>query len=187
MSTQQEKSSKQEIAEIWKLFRETDQQIKETSREVKSMSREIKRLEYLFTGHWGKLMESLVRRDLIRLLKERNIKVDYILHSEERQGTYKERQWEVDIIAVNGKEVVVVEVKTTLKVEHVSHFIKKLELFTKWRPRYKDSKIYGAVAYLKADQDSDIYSEKQGLFVIKAIGDSANIINESDFKPKVFS
>jgi len=151
------------------------------------MDRRMKALHELFTGQWEKLMESLVRGDLIKLLKKRNIKVDYILHSEKRQGTFEERQWEVDIIAVNGKEVVVVvEVKTTLKVNDVNHFIKKLKKFTQWRPRYKESKIYGAVAYLKTDQGSDVYSEKQGLFVIRATGSSASITNHKAFKPKVF-
>jgi len=197
MALQKTYSSQKEISEIWKLFRETDRKMKETSQEIKNMSRESKRrekqmdrrmkaLHELFTGQWGKLMESLVRGDLIKLLKERNIKVDYILHSEERQGTFEERQWEVDIIAVNGKETVVVEVKTTLKTKDVDHFIKKLKLFTKLRPKYKDSKIYGAVAYLKADQGSDVYSEKEGLFVIRATGSSANITNDKAFKPKVF-
>ena len=201
-----------EAAKIWKLFRETREQMKETDRrmqetdrQIKAMSaetdrfiregerqrketdRRLKKLDELFTGQWGKLMEALVRGDLIKLLNKRNIKVDYILHSEERQGTYEERQWEVDIVAVNGEEVVVVEVKTTLKTKHVDHFLKKLKLFTKWRPRYEGSKIYGAVAYLKVNDGVDVYSEKKGLFVIKAVGSSSSITNAKNFKPKSWS
>ena len=201
-----------EADKIWKLFRETKQQMKETDRivretsqqmketdrrmqetdrQIKTMSaetdRRLNRLDELFTGQWGKLMEALVRGDLIKLLNKRNIKVDYILHSEERQGTYEERQWEVDIVAVNGEEVVVVEVKTTLKTKHVDHFLKKLKLFTKWRPRYEGSKIYGAVAYLKVNDGVDVYSEKKGLFVIKAVGSSSSITNAKNFKPKSWS
>ena len=66
-------------------------------------------------------------------------------------------------------------------------FIGKLKKFKKWRPEYKDKKVYGAVAYLKANGSSDIYAEKQKLFVIKAAGSSSSITNAKNFKPKVFS
>ncbi|MDE0151691.1 MAG: hypothetical protein OXK80_04240 [Bdellovibrionales bacterium] len=205
MSVQKTYSSEKEIAEIWKLFRETDRKMQETSRELKEgfrkmrkssqetdrqmkeTDRRLEKLDQLFNGQWGKLMESLVKGDLIKLLQKRGIDVHYILRDEERQGTWKERQWEFDIVAVNGKELVVVEVKTTLKTKDVDHFIKKLQIFTKLRPRYKDSKIYGAVAYLKANADSDKYAEKKKLFVIRATGSSASITNSKNFKPKVFS
>ena len=95
--------------------------------------------------------------------------------------------WELDIVAINGKEVVLVEVKTTLKVKDIEHFAKKLKVFTTWRPEYKGKKVYGAVAYLRTDENSAKYAEKQGLFVIRATGSSASIINKKDFKPKTFS
>ena len=41
---------------------------------MKETDRKIKKLNDLFTGQWGKLMESLVEGDLIKLLKERQIK-----------------------------------------------------------------------------------------------------------------
>ncbi|MDE0150871.1 MAG: hypothetical protein OXK80_00020 [Bdellovibrionales bacterium] len=166
--------------------KETDRQMKETALQMKETDRRLEKLDQLFNGQWGKLMESLVKGDLIKLLQKRGIDVHYILRDEERQGTWKERQWEFDIVAVNGKELVVVEVKTTLKTKDVDHFIKKLQIFTKLRPRYKDSKIYGAVAYLKANADSDKYAEKKKLFVIRATGSSASITNAKNFKPKNF-
>jgi len=170
MAVQKTYSSQKEIAEIWKLFRETD--------------RKIKKLEELFTGQWGKLMESLVEGDLVKLLQKRNIKVEATLTS--LKGEYNGEYAEFDIIAINGKEVVVVEVKTTLSLNYVNKFIKKLKQFTKWRPEYKGKKVYGAVAYLKANQSSDKYAEKQKLFVIKATGSSASITNPKNFKPKIF-
>ena len=112
-------------------------------------------------------MESLVKGDLIKLLKERGIKVKSALTNLESE--YDGKYTEFDIIAVNGEEVVVVEVKTTLTVSHVNEFIKKLEKFKKWRPEYGDRKVYGAVAYLKADASSNVYADKKKLFVIKAL------------------
>ena len=45
---------------------------------------------------------------------------------------------------------------------------------------------YGATAYLKADEGSAVYAEKQGLFVIRATGSSASIANRQDFRPRAF-
>ena len=90
-------------------------------------------------------------------------------------------------MAGNGAEVVVVEVKTTLRSEDVTHFLDKLRRFTTYQPLYRNNTIYGAVAYLKADGTVTKYAERQGLFVIRATGDSASIINAEDFKPAVFS
>ncbi len=46
--------------------------------------------------------------------------------------------------------------------------------------------MYGAVAYLKADESADRYAEGQGLFVIRATGSSASITNAENFKPRTF-
>ena len=61
--------------------------------------------------------------------------------------------------------------KTTLKVRHVDHLLDFPEL----APEYGSRRIYGAVAYLKADESSASYAEGQGLYVIRATGSSASI------------
>ena len=90
-------------------------------------------------------------------------------------------------MAGNGDEVVVTEVKTTLRSEDVAQFLDKLRRFTVYEPRYRGERIYGAVAYLKADGAVVTYAQRQGLFVIRATGDSASIVNARDFKPAVFA
>ena len=188
MPAQKTYSSEKEIKEIWKLFKETDRKFDKTKKLMeagfKKAEKRMKYLDELFTGQWGRLMESLVEGDLVRLLKERNIQVDRTLTRFE--GRYKGQGWEFDIIAVNGSEVVVVEVKTTLRVKDIKYFQTKLNQFTVFNPEFKGKKIYGAAAYLKADQSSNTYAERQGLFVIRAAGNSASITNAPNFKPKAF-
>ena len=170
--------------DIRKMQAETARQMQETDRRMKETDRRLKKLDELFNGHWGKLMESLVKGDLLKLLKERGIEVQRI--AREHEGSFGEENYEVDIIAVNGQEVVVVEVKTTLRLENVNDFIKKLGFFKKWFQEYADRKVYGAVAYLKANEGSSQRAMKEGLFVIRAAGSSASIVNKQNFKPKVF-
>ena len=162
----------------------TDQLLQEAIIEGKRTDRQIKQLNDLFHGKWGALVESLVRGDLIKLLNERGIPAGHTLTN--LKGDHGKQQFEFDIIAVNGDEVVVVEVKTTLQVKDVDCFLKKMSCFTNFAPEYKGKKIYGAVAYIKAEQSSHINAEKRGLFVIRATGNSAAITNRKEFQPKVF-
>ena len=157
---------------------------KQTDRQMKQTDRQMKKLAGLFTSQWGKLMESLVEGDLVPLLQARGISVQST-HPRVR-GRRNGEHYEFDILAGNGEEMVVVEVKTTLKVDDVKQFLDKLKKFTEYEPDYRGKQIYGAVAYLRTEQDSELYAERQGLYVIRATGNSASIINTEDFRPRVF-
>ena len=180
-----QKENEQWIQETKRIVRENALRQKETALQMKETDRRLKKAEELFTTQWGKLMETLVEGDLLKLLKEKNIRVNDTTMN--MKGHHKEEDWEVDILASNGEEIVIAEVKTTLNLQYVKDFIYKLNRFTTWKPIYKDKKMYGAVAYLKANQGSTQYAEKQGLFIIRATGSSASIINKKNFKPKIFS
>ena len=151
---------------------------------IDKMSKEITRLRNLFESQWSRLIEALVGGKLVELLKERGIDVNRITTNYE--GNYQNRQYEFDILALNGSEVVVVEVKSRLQVQDVKELLDELKQFKTWVPEYRDKKIYGAVAYLRVDEDAIKYAENQGLFVIKAVGDSASMINGSDFQPRIW-
>lgn len=165
-------------------FKETDVRFKETDAKFQETDKKIKQAFDLFEGQWGKLMESLVEGDLLNLLQARGIKVRDMYTR--RKGNYQGTSYEFDIIAHNGGEIVVVEIKTTLRVGHVKKFIKRLEKIKTWLPEYKDLKIYGAIAFLKTEEESDTFALSKKLFVIRATGDSASITNPIDFKPRAF-
>ena len=174
---------------------ETDRQMQETdrrlqatdeliTRQTRAADRRMDELDKLFNGQWGKLMESLMEGDLVGLLQQRGIAVQHTV-TNPRQN-YGERRWELDIVAVNGEEVVVVEVKTTLRVPDIDRFVGRLNEFPDLMPEYAGRWIYGAVAYLKAHQQSDVRAERLGLFVIRATGSSASITNREEFTPRTF-
>ena len=170
--------------EIWAILREVSNEQKELSRQQKQTDRQMKKLAGLFTSQWGALMESLVEGDLVPLLQARGVTVRYT-HTRMR-GRRNGGHYEFDILAENGEEVVVVEVKTTLRAEDVAQFLEKLGKFTDYAPGYKGKKVYGAVAYIKADTSVQAHAERQGLYVIRATGSSASITNDAGFVPRVF-
>ena len=169
-------------------FQKTDEKFQETdkilSEKFQETDKKIKELSALFTSQWGKLVESLVEGDLVKLLKEKGIQVGRTL--QRIKGNYEGQNFEYDIIAVNGDEIVIVEVKTTLRPQDVNEFHEKLWKAKKYLPEYKDNVKYGGVAFIIADGASDRMAEKLGFFVIKATGSSSAIVNKTDFKPKAF-
>ena len=162
-------------------FQETDRRFQETDRKLDKRFNE---LYGLFSSQWGRLVESLVEGDLVRILQERGIEVEQT--SPRVKGSHEGKNYEFDIIALNGTEVVVVEVKTTLKPKHVRKFLDKMGSFKTWVKRYAPSTVYGAVAFLQADAGAEQMAENKGLFVIRATGDSAAVVNQADFVPRAF-
>jgi Holliday junction resolvase len=169
---------------VWLMFEETDKRMKETDKQMRETDKKLRQLESLFVGHWGKLVESLVRGDLVNLLQKKGIKVERT--SQRESAFYDGREFEFDIIAKNGTEIVVVEVKTTLKVNAVKKFIEELRVFKNAMPEYANKKLYGAVAYLNVEEEAEKYAEKKGFIVIRATGSSASIINKDAFKPVIW-
>ena len=178
---------------VWLMFQETDKKFKETdkkfqetdrilSEKFKETDKKLNKLERLFTSQWGKLIESLVEGDIITLLNQRGIKVTDTL--KRRAGHRDGINYEFDIIAINGSEIVIVEVKTTLRPDDIRHFLDKLTQAKNWMPEYSDKKVFGAVAFISEDAGTGAMAEKSGLFVIRATGDSATIVNTNDFVPK---
>jgi Holliday junction resolvase-like predicted endonuclease len=162
---------------VWLMFQETDKKFKDTDKKLN-------KLEHLFTSQWGKLIESLVEGDLVNLLRKRGINV--VSTTQRSKVFFKDKQYEFDIIAENGDEIVIVEVKTTLRLDDVKDFLAKMSEIKQIFPKFKDNKIYGALAFLTEDVGCSTFASKNGLFTIKATGNSASITNSKSFKPKSF-
>nr|WCC90924.1 hypothetical protein [Desulfobacteraceae bacterium] len=187
------------IQEIWKLFKETDKNFKETEKRFKETDEKFKQtdekfkqtdkkinaLRDLFETQWGKLMEALVEGGVTQKFQERGIEVNEVYQRIKKH--LNGQNMEIDILLVDDTTVIVIEVKTTLKVDHVNTFFERLKRFPTFFSRYKNCDIYGAVAALSIDQHADIYAEKNGLFVIKVGGEGLlKIINAPEFNPKTF-
>lgn len=174
-----------QIKELLRSQQETDRKFQETDRKFQDTDRKLNQLEQLFTSQWGKLMESLVEGDLVNLLVQRGMAItDTTTRLKGKRpggGNY-----EFDIIAHNGEEVVVVEVKTTLRPDDVKNFLDKLDHLKDWIPRYAQNRIYGAMAWLTADASAEAMAIKRGLFSIRATGDSASIQNDPAFTPQAW-
>lgn len=178
------KETNKRFLELEKLHHKGDDDYEKAKKELERIERiqqrKFKQLESLFTGQWGKLIESLVEGKLVQILKEKGVDVKETY----TRITSPEKDMELDIIAANGKDTVVVEVKTTLKPALVDEFLEKLGSFRSLFPRFSEENIFGAVAFLRDEASAAKYAQKKGLFIIKATGDSASLVNSENFKPK---
>ena len=192
---------------VWKILREVGELQKQNQKERERMAKEHKadqkktevslrelrksldKASGNFNNKWGQFMERLIQGDLLKLLGERGIAVEKILPKVCLGRPDKSIAMEFDLIAVNGEEVVVVEVKTTLTGEKIDKFVKRLKNFRDIFPEYNDKKIYGCVAYLGEHKESVKESLANGLFVIQALGRAGHlstIVNPLDFRPQLF-
>jgi hypothetical protein len=145
---------------------------------------ELKRTVDSLTTRWGRFLEELVAPAVLQLFQEKGIDIKelYPRAQVKRQGI----AMEIDILAVDERDVVLVECKSRLSQDDVDEFIEKLTRFKIAFPHYKNYQAYGAVAGIEINKGVDRYAYKKGLFVIKPSGDTVVIINDADFQPKTW-
>ena len=205
-----EPAKKATMEEVWAAIkasedarREGEKALREshlqTQKEVRELNESLKEANGNFNNKWGHFLENLLEGDLVKLLNDQNIKVEEVFPRlvVKKSGMIT---GEYDLVAVNGEEVVVVEVKTTLEKDHVGHFLKKLAAFKDRVSAYKGKTLYGAMAYMSIKENdyskefkeyanSFEMAQKNGLFLIQSPGgakDVSKIVNNEGFKPTEF-
>jgi len=89
---------------------------------------------------------------------------------------------------VNGDALLVVEVKSTLRVEEVRKLLEDLSRFPAFFPEYRGYRRFGAVAALGIDESADRYAYRQGLFVLTLGREGlVTLRNDSAFRPQDFA
>jgi hypothetical protein len=159
---------------------ERDRTMAELKRTVERTSRAVDSL----TSRWGRFVEELVEPSVLELFQAKGIDVKEIYPRArvKRQGI----AMEIDILAVDETELVVVECKSRLSKDDVDEFLEKLSRFKEAFPHYKNYQAYGAVAGIEINEGIDRYAYRQGLFVIKTAGNMVKIVNNDNFQPKIW-
>jgi hypothetical protein len=176
------------IEDIYQLFRvsteEFDRRLRESDRSMAELKRTVEqtsRAVASLTTRWGRFVEELVEPAVLRLFQEKGIDVKEIYPRArvKRQGI----AMEIDILAVDDNDLVLVECKSRLSRDDVDEFLEKLTRFKIAFPHYKNDQAYGAVAGIEINEGIERYAYKKGLFVIKPSGDTVIIANDADFQP----
>jgi len=164
--------------DVWKVVKETSKTVAETSKTVEKTSNAV----YALAGKWSKFVEGLIAPAAERLFKERGIDVDGIYQRVKRHKNGEEM--EIDILATNGEYAVLIEAKSTLKIEDIKDHIERLKKFKSFFPEYSNRKVIGALGGIVIEEGPDKYAYKQGLYVIAESGETIRILNDEKFNPK---
>ena len=201
--TETQKETEESLREVAKAQKETEaaqqkteaaQQKTEAAQQkteifLRDLGKKIDKVNGDLTNKWGRFIENLVEGDLVNLLAPWDIKVNKVQPNLRYSTVEGIPKGEFDLVAINSTEVVVIEVKSTLKDVDIGKFIGKLKKFKEFFPEYKDKMIYGGVAYLRATKEALERAKNEGLFIIKAPGGEckiSTITNEKGFKPTEF-
>ena len=157
-----------------------ERRVAEADRQTAELKRQIGRLG----NRLGEFVEGVVRPGLVRLFRERGLDVRET-HQEvvsERHG----RKAEIDLLAVDDRVAVAVEVKSKLAHRDVEDHLARLATFKEMFPRYADMAVYGAMAAMVLPDKQVAYAERCGLFVIGQAGDDAVLVNSPGFEPRAW-
>jgi len=173
--------AEQRNAEADRRSAEADRTMEELKKQVRATTEAVNNLTTplcLFT-------EEMVEPAVVQLFQERGIDVTQTMSrlKSKRPGA----AMEIDILAVNGSELVAVECKSRLSKDDVDDFLDRLQRFKLAFPQFRDFQVYGAVAGIEIDQGIDSYAYRRGLFVIKQSGETVKIINDAQFQPLGFA
>ena len=131
----------------------------------------------------GDIAEDLFRRSTTKLLQDRGIAV------EELKYNLRTPNAEFDLLFINGKLLVLTEVKSRLHSSDIDTLIhKQIPAFKRYFGEdYKGRKIIGALASLAVDADLEKQVEAAGLFLFTQTKEGgASLANSPDFKPRFY-
>lgn len=90
----------------------------------------------------------------------------------------KGKQTEFDLVLVNGKSVVVVEVKYKLHPAHIDKLTDQLKAFRKLNPEFKGFELYGALAGLSVPSAVRAAAAERGYMVLQRKGEALHAVTE---------
>jgi len=201
------------FADVWRMFQETDRQLKETALQMKERAAETDRqmkeraaetdrqmkeraaefervMKERSAGlgdignRLGEFVEHMVSPAVVRLFQARGIEVHEVYPGvEAKRGG---EAIEIDLLVVNDGTLVAVECKSKLTEEHVDEHLNRMEKLKRLLPLYKSHQALGAVAAMVMSDAVKNYALQHGFFVLRQNGDSIEISNPEGFSPTVW-
>ena len=166
----------------WEKYRkESDRKWKESMeesrREWKEQMKELSKNLGGIGNSLGDLTESMFRNELWKKFSDIGIPVtkqcENLLFSDHDKRVLTE----VDVFMENGDCAIAVEIKASLKKEHVDAHLKRIEIIRRYMDERGDKrKLLGAVAGGSVAKEVMEHAREQGLYVVLQNGESVSIV-----------
>jgi hypothetical protein len=171
--------------EIQELHKETEKAIKETQAAHKETEKTLNKAIGGLSNTLGSLVEHIMTPDLPRKFRQFGFTFDRITTVKWADGKGN-IYTEIDGLLENGNQAMVVEVKTTLRHEHIDDHLERMERVRKYADDHGDKREFlGAMAATITDKDTREYALSKGFFVIEPSGEDVKITRPVS-EPKVW-
>ena len=181
-------SKKESELEFKKMREETDRQMKETDLQFKETDRKIREVSRQL-GDMGNSNGDVAEEYFQNAFKKNPSlngeifdKIDFNVKPLSLNGQIGN---EYDIVMINGKSVAIIEIKYHLTKKGLEKELRetlhKLETFKAFYPEYRNHKFYQGIASLSFTKSAESLLQKEGIAVIKQVGDKM-VINSENLK-----
>ena len=170
----QETARRQEITD--RQMQETDRRMQETDRRMKELQKQIGGMANNHGSFAEEYFYNSFENGKTNFFGE---KFDII--KQKVTNVWQGLEDEYDIVLYNHASVAIIEVKYKAHIDDVPQVLKKAETFRILFPQYKDFKIYLGLASMSFYSELEDECIKQGIAVIKQIGDKV-VINDTNLK-----
>lgn len=176
-------------------FREEMQQDRDTSKnEMKEFKEEMRRDRAKAFKQWGEitnkmgtLAEDFVAPNVREVAQryfgcEEGNEEDFMVRRFKRKPKARNKRREFDVIAVYDNKVILVEVKSTPRIQYIDDFAATLREVYEYFPEYKDKKIIPVFASLYLPDDVVAYLTKKNIFAMAIRDDMMDLMNFEEIK-----
>ena len=177
--------------DIFVLFRQTDRKFEELALQMQDTDRRMKETDRRvgsFGTRVGQIVENRIYGDIVSQFQELGYDVSARSQNKEfgKKGT--KDSGEIDLLLEDGDVAILIEAKTTLKMDDVREHIERLEKYWRYadaRGRDTHVRYIGAVAGTVVAENVINFAHKNGLYVIVQIARDVEIVPlPEDFKAK---
>ena len=162
---------------VWASIQESNRYLTEkqaeTDRLMKALQKELGGIAHSN----GEVAESYFINSFTKSMQFAGQKYDRItpnLHTNDRKLNL---QGEYDLVLYNCSSVVIIEIKYKAHEKDVDELVEKVPTFKKLYPEYANYDIYLGLAALHLNSAIERKSKKQGIAIIKQVGDTMVIDN----------
>jgi hypothetical protein len=166
-------------------FQESDRRLQETERIMRESSEKLNRKMGELGNKLGSLVEHMIIPDIEKKFNEMGYTFENVSTNLKMKDPSGKTYAEVDIVLENGEYVMLIEVKTDLKIEHVKEHRQRMETIRSMGRKWPDKKLLGAVSAAIVEDNVREYAKKNGFFVISQAGETMRIdVPEGEFSVK---
>jgi hypothetical protein len=167
---------------VWEMFQESDRKFqemsKETDRKFQETDRQMKATDKRvgeLTNRYGEISEHMIIPNLMTSFNALGFSFTMAGRrkiEDTKHGIFTE----VDAFLENGDCVMIVEMKTYLRTDHIDDHVKRMEKLRTLADYNNDKrKYYGAIAGLMMSQSEKTYALKKGFYVLEPVGETFTI------------